>query len=176
MTIDTFKLLTQRLELRIHRLEDADFMLDLNSDKEVTRHVPDGAFENAQQAEEIIRSLRVQFTERQIGRFIVIEKQSGRRIGWCGLKCLEAGNEIDLGYRILRSVWGQGFASEAAKACLEYGFNTLGFERITARIAPANLGSIAVAKKLGMNKIGRVVEGGVEYLVFEIRRTIFLTR
>lgn len=167
--IDNFKLFTHRLELRPHRIEDAEFMFYLNSDEEVTRHVPDGPLETSQQAVEIIKSLRAQFSDRSIGRFIVIEKLSGKRIGWCGLKWLEDVKEIDLGYRFLKSAWGHGFASEAAKACLDYGFDTLNFNRITARIAPANTGSISVAKKLGMKEVNLVVEDGFEFLIFEIR-------
>ncbi len=168
MEIDNFKLMTPRLELRTHYHDDAAFMLELNSDPDVTLHVPDGPLADILQAVEIIESLRAQFIDRRIGRFIVIERQTGKRIGWCGLKWLEDVDEIDLGYRFLKSAWGKGFASEAAMACLDYGFNTLNFARVTARIAPSNGASIALAKKLGMKEAGRVVEDGFEFLVFEI--------
>ena len=169
MTIDNFKLLTTRLELRPHRTEDADFMVTLNSDPEVTRYVPDGPLGDVREAIKIIESLRAQFVDRRIGRFIVIERATGKRIGWCGLKWIEELNEIDLGYRFLRSFWGKGFASEAAKACLDYGFNSLSFEKITAQIMPTNIASIVLAKKIGMKVVGRVEEDGVEFVVFEIQ-------
>lgn len=169
MTVADFKLLTSRLELRPHRPDDTDFMVELNSDPEVTRYVPDGPFEDTSKASRLIESLQAQFAERRIGRFIVIERATGKKMGWCGLKWLEESKEIDLGYRFLRSSWGNGFASEAGKACLDYGFNVLNFERITAQIMSTNVGSIAVAKKLGMIEVGRAVEDGVEYLVFEIQ-------
>ena len=69
MTIDNFKLLTTRLELRPHRTEDADFMVTLNSDPEVTRYVPDGPLGDVREAIKIIESLRAQFVDRRIGRF-----------------------------------------------------------------------------------------------------------
>lgn len=176
MNFDEFKLITQRLELKVHDLEDADFLLELNSDSEVTRYVPDGPLESSQRAVELIRRLQEQFKERQIGRFIVFEKQTGKKIGWCGLKWLENVKEIDLGYRFLRSEWGKGFASEAAQACLDYGFNTLNFEKITARIAPENTASLHVAKKLGMNELGKVVEDNFVFIVLEISAGDFSSR
>lgn len=176
MLIDDFKIITPRLELRPHHPDDTDFMVNLNLDEEVTRYVPDGPLESNQQAAEIIKSLRLQFVEMQIGRFIVIEKETRSKIGWCGLKYLQDHNEIDLGYRFLKSVWGRGYASEAAHACLNYGFNSLNFNRITARIAPENAASIAVAKKLRMKEVGRVLEDDFEFLVFEILSTDFHAR
>lgn len=168
MTVDNFKLLTPRLELRPHRFDDVDFMMELNLDPEVTRYVPDGPFEHVCKAMELIESLRAQFAERKIGRFLVIEKVTGKKLGWCGLKWIEETKEIDLGYRFLRSSWGKGFALEAAHACLSYGFDALNFEKITAQIMPTNKASIALATKLEMKAVSRVVEDEVEFIVFEI--------
>ncbi|MDG0816712.1 GNAT family N-acetyltransferase [Bdellovibrio svalbardensis] len=169
MTVDNFKLLTARLELRPHRFDDVDFMMELNLDPEVTRYVPDGPFEHVSKARGLIESLRAQFAERKIGRFLVIEKATGKKLGWCGLKWIEETKEIDLGYRFLRSSWGKGFAFEAAQACLSYGFNALNFEKITAQIMPTNTASIALAKKLRMKEASRVIEDDVEFIVFEIQ-------
>lgn len=144
-------------------------MVELNLDPDITRYVPDGPIEDRSKAVELIESLKLQFAERKIGRFLVIEKATGKKLGWCGLKWLEETQEIDLGYRFLKSSWGQGFALEAAQACLSYGFNNLKFERITAKIMPANTASIALAKKLGIKEIARTIEDGDEYLVFEIQ-------
>lgn len=168
MDIDEFKLTTSRLLLRPHTKQDAVFMIQLNLDPEINRYTPDGPLESEQQALRIIESLRSQFQDRKIGRFIVIEKQTGIKLGWCGLKYLEKSNEIDLGYRFLKSHWRKGFATEAAKRCLEYGFRDCGFNRITARIQPDNVASISVAKKLGMSCASQVVENDSVYMIYEI--------
>ena len=149
MTAEFF-LETERLTLRPHRPEDAPFMVELNSDPEVVRFTGDGAVTLAQ-AEEIVASLERQFREERIGRFIAIEKAGGRKIGWCGLKRLEGG-QIDLGYRFLRDCWGRGYATETSEACLKYGFEDRGFERIIAQVDPNNAASIRVLKKLGMKQ------------------------
>jgi RimJ/RimL family protein N-acetyltransferase len=173
MDIDAFELETPRLRLRPHRDQDADFMLALNADPEVTRHLPDGPLDDRAQALEIIAGLREQFRSRRIGRFIVVERDTGSPIGWCGLKWLEDVGAVDLGYRFLRQYWGKGYAAEAARACLDYGFNTLGFETVTARIMPSNERSLRLARKLGMRPDGEEIEEGVSYSVYRIDAVAF---
>lgn len=167
MRIDDFELTTERLLLRLHRPEDAGFMSELNSDPEVVRYTGDGAL-RPKEAEEIIESLRRQFRESRTGRFIVVERSTARRIGWCGLKRLPENGEIDLGYRFLREAWAKGYATEAGAACLKYGFETLGFRRITARVAAGNAASLNVLDKLGMTQCA---PGPERALKFEIAAT-----
>jgi RimJ/RimL family protein N-acetyltransferase len=60
------------------------------------------------------------------------------------------GPHVEIGWRLMRSAWGQGYATEAARAVRDYAFNTLGLQRLIAMIDPSNLASIRVAKKIGM--------------------------
>lgn len=175
MNIDDFKIVTpiQQLVLRPHRAEDATFMVELNSDPAVTAYTPDGPLPGPDVAKEIIQSLRRQFIDKKIGRFIVEEPKTKKAIGWCGLKWLEETDEIDLGYRFLKETWGKGIATEAARSCLNYGFNELHFSHITAKVLPQNIASIKVLKKLGMREIGKVTEDGDTYLSYEITRKEF---
>jgi len=71
-------------------------------------------------------------------------------IGFAGFMTLEDNLGIDLGYHFTRLVWGQGFATEAAKHCLNYGFNNLSFERVLAMTNPNNQASKRVLIKIGM--------------------------
>ncbi len=175
MNIDSFKLITpvKKLILRPHRDEDAEFMVELNSDPEVTAHTPDGPLPGTDLAKQIIQGIRQQFLDKKIGRFIVVSPETNRPIGWCGLKWLDETDEIDLGYRFLKETWGKGIATEAAQACLHYGFKDLHFDRITAKVLPANIGSVKVLKKIGMREIGKVEEDGETYLHFEITKKEF---
>lgn len=174
MDIDQFRLITKvhRLVLRPHRMTDASFMIKLNSDPEVTRYTPDGPLPNEKVAQSIIESLRNQFQEKRMGRFIVEEPTTGNQIGWCGLKWLEETKEVDLGYRFLRNSWGKGFATDSALRCLEYGLDELFIKRITAKVLPENTASITVLKKIGMRKIDSIMEDGIEYEYFEICRDV----
>lgn len=149
--MEKFIIETQRLSLRPHQYDDVSFMIELNSDPEVTRYTGDGSVDE-EQAREIVSRLLTQFKEKNIGRFITIEKATGEKVGWCGLAFLKDRGVIDLGYRFLRSKWGLGYATESGRACLRYGFETLYFNEITARVDARNLSSIHVLKKLGMHE------------------------
>lgn len=84
------------------------------------------------------------------GRWAVITKTSNSFIGWCGLKLNEQ-NLIDLGFRFFKREWNKGYATEAAHACLEYGFEELNLKEIIGRVARQNKASIKVLEKLSMN-------------------------
>lgn len=82
----------------------------------------------------------------------VIEKASGDLIGVTGLISEKADNEnyIGVGYIYNKSYWGNGYAIEAASVCVDYAFNVLGLNEVTAQIRPENKASRNVAEKLGM--------------------------
>src|SRR5690606_30529073 len=77
-------------------------------------------------------------------------KETGEFIGWCGLKYLADENQTDLGYRLLKKHWNKGYATEASRACLDYGFHVLGLKKIIARAMKPNVNSIKIMQKLGM--------------------------
>ena len=168
--LDLFRLTTQihHLTLKPHKISDAKFMIELNSDPEITRYTPDGPLADEALVQEIIKGLRNQFNEKGIGRFIVETPNSNTQIGWCGLKWLEESQEVDLGFRFLQAHWGKGYATDTSLRCLQYGFEELNFDRITARVVKENMASIAVIKKIGMIKIGVIEEDGLEFDHFQI--------
>jgi len=145
-----FILQTPRLLLRRKVLEDAPFLLELNSDPEVIKYTGDGAFKNLEEAEGIVRYVISQYEKNGYGRWLVSLKETDEPIGWCGLKYHDDSGDTDLGYRFLQKHWGKGYATEAGRACLDYGFGPLGLKRIIGRTATDNLASIQVLKKLGM--------------------------
>jgi [ribosomal protein S5]-alanine N-acetyltransferase len=78
-------------------------------------------------------------------------KKEGSLIGWCGLGPLEfAPAEIELYYGLAKKYWGKGYATEAGAAILDYGFNTIGLNKIVAVVNPENSASVKVLEKLGM--------------------------
>ena len=88
------------------------------------------------------------------GPYAVIEQHSQNVIGYCGLfffPDIDGQPEVEIGYRLARSTWGQGYATEAAKAVRDYAFTTLGIKRLIAMIDPSNLASVRVAEKIGMH-------------------------
>jgi ribosomal-protein-alanine N-acetyltransferase len=142
---------TDRLLLRTWTREDVADVLRVYSDPEVTRFLGTGAPDQTQ--EDARKRL-----ERQIARqekyghtmWATIEKATGQLVGSCGLIPLEDTGEIEVGYHLGRWVWGRGYATEGARACLDHGFHRLGLDRIVAVVVPANLASVRVLEKIGM--------------------------
>jgi ribosomal-protein-alanine N-acetyltransferase len=94
-----------------------------------------------------------EYTQRGFGLWAVEEKTLGAVIGYCGLTFFPDINgrpEIEIGYRLARSFWGHGYATEAARAARDHAFAGLGLRRLIALIDPANGASMRVAEKLGM--------------------------
>jgi RimJ/RimL family protein N-acetyltransferase len=91
-------------------------------------------------------------------------------IGATGLKHLEDGPEIELGYRFLQEYWGQGYATEAARASIGFGFDELGLEEIVAVTLATNKGSRRVMEKCGLTFVGRTAAYGHTQVKYAIRR------
>lgn len=162
---------TERLLLREWIIEDAQNFFDLNNDPEVIRYTGDPPFESIEATEQFIRNYDA-FEKEGMGRWVCILKESGENIGWCGLR--QKPNGVDLGYRFHRKYWNKGFATEAGKACLEYGFNQLGLERIVAHAMIGNKASAKVMQKLGMRYVGEGVNEGHASVGYEIHALEFL--
>jgi RimJ/RimL family protein N-acetyltransferase len=159
---------TQRLILRLFTPDDAQLIYDLNQDPEVTRYTLDSTpdLDHAQKILE--KTILPQYALYNHGRWAVHTKPHLEFIGWCGLKYRDELNEIDLGYRFKRSSWGNGYATEAAFATIQYGFEKLRLKRITGRALPRNIASWKVLEKCGMKYIGEQIVEGMEHKTYEI--------
>ena len=145
---------TNRLLLRTFTPEDAQLIYELNLDPEITRYTGDPV-KDINHAKEVLEQVILpQYALYNHGRWAVHIKDDLEFIGWCGLKNRPERNEIDLGYRFLKTAWGKGYASEAAFACIKYGFEKLNLQRIIGRAMPDNIGSLRVLEKCGMTYIG----------------------
>lgn len=141
---------TPRLILREKVLEDAPFFMALNADPLVVQYTGDGPFKDLAEAEAIVNYVIGQYHKNGYGRWLVSLKETGEPLGWCGLKYHEDSGDTDIGYRLMQKYWGMGYATEASRACLAYGFDQLALPRIIGRVATENMASIRVLKKLGM--------------------------
>ncbi|MGZ4967082.1 MAG: GNAT family N-acetyltransferase, partial [Chthoniobacterales bacterium] len=84
------------------------------------------------------------------GSYVVELKETGEVIGICGLIKRETLDDVDVGFSILRRFWGQGYATEAAAAVMEYGRTEFNLPRVVAIASADNANSINVLKKLGL--------------------------
>jgi [ribosomal protein S5]-alanine N-acetyltransferase len=143
----TWILETQRLKLREFTPADAPLLFALNSDPDVIRYTGDPPFDSIASTKAFIEAYP-DYKKNGFGRWLMFTKDSNEFIGWCGLK--RVGDNVDLGYRLMQKHWNKGYASEAAIACLDYGFRELNLQRIIGRVAPENKASIRVLEKMGM--------------------------
>lgn len=151
---------TGRLYLRYQRAGDVEPLVALWTDPEVTRYLGgprdrawlEGVFE------EIARDPRGE----PYDLWVVEEKATGRVVGHCGLldKEVEGAAEIELTYVIARDAWGQGYATEMARALCHHAFAALGLRRLISLIEPENAPSARVAEKVGMHLDREVVRPG----------------
>lgn len=149
---------TERLILREIVPADDTGMFELDSDKEVHRYLGNRPVERIEQSRELIGLIREQYISNGIGRWAAIEKNTGKFIGWAGLKLVKDlinghRDYYDVGYRLIRNYWGKGFATEAALASLEYGFEKLPTNIIYATANFENKASIKVLEKVGLKYI-----------------------
>lgn len=141
---------TTRLILKRFSLVDAQGFYELNLDPEVLRYTGDVPFASVAEAEAFIHNYD-HYECYGFGRWSVFLKDSSEYIGFCGLNYRPALGEVDLGFRLRRSQWGNGYATEAARGSLLYGFKEYALERIVARAMQENLASHRVLYKLGMH-------------------------
>ncbi len=171
---------TERLILRPLTMDDVPLLFLLDSDPEVMRYIGLKPVTTVEESREVIRKILKQYDENGIGRFAVIEKESNLLIGWSGLKYLtEEINGIkdvyEIGYRFLPESWGKGYATESAKAWIDYGFESLNIVKIVACAHCENDASNYVLKKLGFSEMGTFIDDldGAECFWYEFRKENF---
>jgi ribosomal-protein-alanine N-acetyltransferase len=150
---------TDRLLLREFDEGDVTPFYLMGSDPAVIRYTgdPAGGLTSLQHALEVLRSRPIaDYRKYGYGRWACVLKASGAVIGFAGLKYLADSQEVDIGYRLLPAYWGQGLATEACRAVLDYGSTRLGLERIIGLVDPENVGSVRVLEKLGLTPAGKV--------------------
>lgn len=151
---------TKRLRHRAFVAGDAEAFYALNGDPEVMRLTGEALVPSLQAAAEAIANYP-DFDEIGYGRWACVLKDTGRVIGFCGLKYLQDLGAVDVGYRFLPQYWGRGLATEACKASLEFGFHQLRLDQIIGLVIPQNFASIRVLEKAGMKSTGEFLYDGI---------------
>lgn len=140
---------TERLILREFTILDAENFYLLNLDYEVIKFTGDLAFESIESAKLFIENYD-HYKKYGFGRWAVINKINGEFLGWCGLKYSPESNEFDIGFRFFQINWSNGYASEAALACIKIGFNKFKIKSIIRKAMKENKASVKVLQKIGL--------------------------
>ncbi len=153
-----FYIETERLILRDLQSNDFKDWFEMDSDPEVHKYLGNKPVTNMEQIENAFQSIQQQYTDNGIGRWAVVEKSSGDFVGWSGLKFLRqnTNGKIDfheVGYRLSQKHWGKGYATESAKAALQYGFEKMQLKEIYGITNVENINSRKVLEKCGLKFI-----------------------
>lgn len=143
---------TERLILRTWEEDDMNAYYSLNQDPKVVEFL--FKMTSINQARAFIETMNRQFNAHGYTIFALEEKQTGKWIGFTGLNAPVWSERftpcVEIGWRIRSDCWGHGYATEAAKAILDYGFKMCALDEILAWTVPANIRSIRVMEKIGM--------------------------
>jgi [ribosomal protein S5]-alanine N-acetyltransferase len=157
---------TERLLLRQYNKEDIVSLHSMFSDAETMKYYP--APFSLKKTKNWIQKNKERYEEDGYGLWAVCLKETNELIGDCGLvkQIVEGNMEVEIGYHINKKYWSQGYASEAAKGCMEFGLYQLGLNKLISIIDPMNIPSIRVAEKIGFSK-------EKEFFIFNKRHLIY---
>lgn len=165
------RLQTDRLILRPPNPADFDAFFDMHNDPEVLQYLPVTAPPGDRGvAWRTFALLLGHWQMRGWGQWVVCDRQSDEIVGRVGLWYPEGWPAIEVGWVIRRSSWGRGFATEAAQAAVQYGFEVVGTDHLISIIRHDNTRSIRIAEKLGETLERTEMQHGREHLIYGIRR------
>jgi RimJ/RimL family protein N-acetyltransferase len=162
---------TARLLIRERTLADLEPCLEMDRDPEVTRHIA-GPWGDPIAHRQFVQYRITREYPPGLGYWSIRERsEPDRFIGWVLLiPDHGSGPDVEIGWRLVRSAWGRGIASEAARALVAHAFETVRLPRVIADIAAENHASLRVAHKLGMHRVGNDESDGREYERYRLVR------
>jgi RimJ/RimL family protein N-acetyltransferase len=161
-------LTTDRLTMRAWREEDAAQYAEMTSDPEVMRFM--GGVLDPEQTWREIAVFVGHWALRGYGLWAV--EREGALIGRVGLWQPGGWPGLEVGWLLARSAWGHGYATEAARASVDYAWRELGAEQLISLIAPANTASQRVAERLGMRPRGEYAYHGRPHVIHRLARPV----
>ncbi|MFV7236597.1 GNAT family N-acetyltransferase [Flavobacterium sp. ZB4R12] len=165
---------TDRLVLREMLLSDAEALFEMDRNPNVHQYLWNKPLTEISEVHSYIEFVREQYIQNNIGRFVVILKETNELIGWTGLKYNTeiVNNKIDfydIGYRLNEKFWKKGYASEASFTWLDYGFNVMKIKIMSAAAHTDNIASNKILQKIGMVLTEQYLEDNVSWNWYELK-------
>ena len=165
---------TERLIIREIEESDATGMFTLDSDPDVHEFLGKKPIKTIEEAKQSIEHIRKQYKANGIGRWAIIDKETGDFIGWTGLKYEQGLREdfdyYDLGYRLRKEYWVKKIATETAIASLKYGFEKMNLKEIGAAADINHIASNKILTKIGMKFIDKFEYVGLPHNWYNIKK------
>ena len=163
----------EHLTLRGWEPEDASALFDTLQEDGILQYFPNPGPPAREWANQYIAHQRSHWARYSYGHWAVVTRDDGRLVGWDGLECLPELRETEVAYLLSRSVWGRGYATEAAQAAVRFGFESCGLAEIVGLVHPQNAGSIRVLEKCGMTFADRLTLWGMEMRRYRLERMAY---
>jgi len=172
------ELLTPRLRVRRHRLDDIEAFVRFMGDAELTRFL---LFTEEQKspvhAREMVESVIASYDgDDPICSLTIAERARDTFVGSCGLAAVDGAAGPEVYYTLIREAQGRGYATEAVTALLDHAFREAQVEEILAHVSRANHASIRVVERLGMSAVGPAPHLGPKGVRFRVARARWLAR
>jgi len=165
---------TPHLILRKFNESDVDPLLGFRGDPEVMRFSLTGPETREDIQTKYLPGCLRRYSRDGLGQWAVVRKSDGICAGECGICAQEVDGEreFEISYRMRRDCWGTGLATEAARACRDYGFKKAGLRRLISIIESENVASIRVAEKMGMTLEKRSSFHGIPVLIYSVSNAV----
>lgn len=160
MTIPTLR--TRRLRLRPFEEADSERLHCILGEEGILRYFPNPEPPPLERVERLVAHQLEHWEEHRLGWWAVEPIEDPELIGWVGLQFLPETGETEVAYLLSKAYWGQGLATEGARASLQFGFEKLGLETIIALVHPENWASIRVIEKLAMRFVDQANYFGMD--------------
>jgi ribosomal-protein-alanine N-acetyltransferase len=162
---------TPRLRLRPFQPDDAAVAYPWLTDVEIMRYMPTGHDSTMEQVQARIARYIAHQRQHGFSRWLINDRATGEAIGDAGMLVMPDTQEIELGYRLIKPLWGKGLATEAASAWLRYAFDELGLAEVIAFSHPDNIGSVRVMQKCGLTFLRNDTISGMNVVVYVARKS-----
>jgi ribosomal-protein-alanine N-acetyltransferase len=173
MSVEIPTLQTARLTLRPLEAEDAQVLLRIYQVEGVLQYFPNPAPPPLEKVQKFIAGQAKHWAEYGYGNWGILPAGANQIIGWVGLQYVPELDETEVGYLLNRPFWGQGYATEAARASLHFGFEHFDFDHLIALVHPDNLGSRRVLEKCGLTYAENKVLWGLDMRRYRVDRADF---
>jgi RimJ/RimL family protein N-acetyltransferase len=170
MSVEIPSLQTAHLTLRPLQTEDAQILQRIYQAEGVLQYFPNTTPPPLEQVQKFIVRQEKHWAEYGYGNWGILPKGEDQIIGWVGLQYVPELDETEIGYLLNRPFWGKGYATEAARASLQFGFENFDFDHMIALVHPDNLGSRRVIEKCGMTYLENKVLWGLEMMSYRLEK------
>jgi RimJ/RimL family protein N-acetyltransferase len=154
--LNKYDFCSERLGFRNWRAADIALLHEINSDPIVMEYFP--ALPALEETTDLVRRMQKMYAGKRYCYFAVDLLDNNRFIGFIGLSDQHYQSPftpcVDIGWRIHKDYWGMGLATEGAQKCIDYAFNVVGLNQVRSIAPKANLKSIRVMEKIGMEYLG----------------------